>query len=207
MEQLRFYKTTLGFKVLESNSNSFSFQAGATVLEFVQNDSFKPYHFAFNIPSYQEHEALEWLKQRVSILKDGGSEIADFSGWDAKAMYFYDADKNIVEFISRRRISEQRELPFSSNSVLSLSELGLVTDDIPSVYEQLEPLGLPIFDGNMHRFCAIGDDEGLFITVNPNEKKWFPTDEEIHYTEFEVSVNTDNRERSLAYSNNQIDLK
>ena len=204
--QLSFYEDTLGFEVLEKTSSSFTLIAGSSRLTFISSESATPYHFAFNIPAHQEGAALTWLKERVAIIKYEELEIQEFSDWDARAVYFYDADNNIVEFIARRRIAEQIPEPFTAQSILNISEIGLVADDIESIYKKLNALGVEIFDGNMHRFCAAGDDNGLFIIINPNVKNWFPKDEKAYYSPFEVKIEIGGISYDLKYEKNDLQL-
>src|SRR6202008_3247898 len=103
--QKAFYSDVLDFLVIETAENSIDIRIGDSTLCFVQFDNATPYHFAINIPSNKEHESLHWLKQRVEILKHENDELIDFPNWNAKAMYFYDADKNIVEFIARKNLN------------------------------------------------------------------------------------------------------
>jgi catechol-2,3-dioxygenase len=204
--QFIFYRDTLGFEVLEESHSSFTLKTGHTKLTFVSSENATPYHFAFNIPAYQEDAALTWLKSKVDVLTEGGLEIMDFDDWQAKAVYFYDADNNIVEVISRRRIESDVQEPFTIDSVLSISEIGLVTDEIEPIYQKLNDLGIEIFDGNMYRFCAAGNDNGLFIIINPKVKNWFPTDEKAFYSPFEVVTELRGVSYNLKYIKNNLQI-
>src|SRR5699024_3763472 len=110
---------------------------GYSVLEFVQSTAAKPYHVAFHIAANKEKQALLWLKQRVEILPLGDSEIVDFSSWNAKSIYFYDADHNIIEFIARRHLHQRETTGFSENDIIGIAEIGLVVHDVKSVFEKL----------------------------------------------------------------------
>ena len=150
--------------MIEQSNLHVTFQVGNSRLKFVQNEKFQPYHFAINIPCNQENEALKWLQERVEILKDGNNEIQDFDFWNAKAIYFYDIDKNIVELIARKNLLNQSTKMFTTNALLEISEIGVPVNNIESTYNNLkEIVGLKIFDGGFERFCAIGDENGLFI--------------------------------------------
>lgn len=205
--QLSFYKDTLRFQILESTESSFTLSIGRSQLQFIKSKNTTPYHFAFNIPANQEDAALSWLEQRVNIIKYGELEIIDFEDWQAKAVYFYDACNNLVEFISRRRIQSEIPEPFTIDSVLSISEIGLVTDEIEAVYQKLNSTGIEIFDGNMHRFCAAGDDHGLFIIINPTVKNWFPTGEKAYYSPFEVDIEVEEKRHRLQYTKNSFQFQ
>jgi len=93
-------------------------------LEFVEKVNATNYHYAFNIPSNKGEEALAWLKEWVEILDWNREDLVDFSDWNATAIYFYDKDKNIVEFIARKNLNINTVSTFNSNQVLEVSEMG-----------------------------------------------------------------------------------
>lgn len=182
-----FYAAVLEFEIHEKTEGSIAFLLGESILRFVEHKNSSPYHFAFNIPSNKEIEALEWLKGRVDVLKLEGKEIVDFASWNAKAMYFYDADKNIVEFISRRDLEEKSDENFTSQSILNISEIGIGTNHIEEVYDKLTTMrNIDIFDGGFEKFCAVGNDHGMFIIVNKTKKKWYPTNDIIYESDFVI---------------------
>src|SRR5699024_193687 len=113
----------------------------------------------------------------VEILPLGDSEIVDFSSWNAKSIYFYDADHNIIEFIARRHLHQRETTGFSENDIIGIAEIGLVVHDVKSVFEKLNSqTGLKQYSGDLEKFCPIGDDSGLLITIDNRKKKtWFPT--------------------------------
>ncbi len=186
-EQLDFYVDVLELQLFNRTSQSGSLKIGSSILTFKCKEIVRPYHFAFNIPSNKENEALVWLKKRVKVLSFEGNEIADFKNWNAKAIYFYDEDSNIVEFISRKDLKNYNKANFSSKSILNISEIGMATSQIEKTYHKLNGIQeIDVFDGNFERFCAVGNDEGMFILVNPKKKKWFPTDDEAFTSDFRI---------------------
>ncbi len=46
--------------------------------------------------------------------------------------------------------------------------------------------GLNIYDGDLERFCPVGDEHGLFICVNYEIKDWFPTGDKAFASDFEI---------------------
>ena len=189
-KQLEFYTNVLELELVKQTSKSFSLKVGCSKLTFKFRENCRPYHIAFNIPLNKENQALNWLKQRVDLLPFGDNEIIEFEHWNAKALYFYDADNNILEFISRKELKINSEEAFSSNSILNISEIGIGTSDIKSIYNSINTIkSIDIFDGSFERFCAIGNEEGLFILVNKSVKKWFPTDDEIYVSDFIIKGN------------------
>jgi len=186
-QQIDFYSTILELPIVNSTPESTSIKIGDSILTLQYKRNAVPYHFAFNIPSNKEKEALYWLKERVDILSFDEKEIIDFSNWNAKAIYFYDLDKNIVEFIARKSLRLNSSSKFSSNSILNISEIGLVTNEIQNTFHRLNKIqNIEVFSGDFERFCALGDDNGLFIMVNDNLKKWFPTGDLIQQSDFKM---------------------
>lgn len=183
--QKEFYATVLELPIVAESDNTVSFRCGNSELTFIQAENKNhPYHFAFNIPSFQELDALNWLKKRLKIIPFEGEDIIDFKGWNAKAIYFYDTDNNIVEFIARRNLNIPNDKSFGPDSLKCVSEIGMATTDIENLYRQLNHINpLPVFDGTFQKFCAAGNEEGLFILVNKNEKQWFPTGDRIYISD------------------------
>ena len=183
--QIDFYSKVLEFEILHQNDISCRFKLGDSILSFIYQKNATPYHFAFNIPSNKADEALIWLKQRINILPFNGKEMVDFKSWNAKALYFYDYDKNIVEFISRKNINMHSYVPFSSKDILNISEIGVSSTDMEKTFKTINVFKLiDVYSGNFERFCALGNDEGMFIIANPTVKKWFPNDDVIEQSDF-----------------------
>lgn len=184
-KQKQFYKTILEFEQIEDSSEKISFEAGNSVLTFQYKEDVKSSHVAFNIPSNAIYDALIWLRKRTEVLDCEGEKIADFVSWKAKAIYFYDADNNIMEFIARERIDIESDFAFTPRTILSISEMAIVTTKIEVIYNSINKIRtIQIFDGDFSRFCALGNDEGLFILVDKNKKKWYPTMEEAFTSDF-----------------------
>ncbi|WP_424494378.1 VOC family protein [Salinimicrobium sp. GXAS 041] len=206
-EQRKYYEEVLELPVKSTSKSTFLVQLGFSVLEFQKEKAAMPYHIAFHIPAYKEKEALKWLKQRVEILKDDGEEIVDFPGWKAKSIYFYDADKNIVEFISRRHCFPSEEKRFSAEDMVGISEIGVATDNVKRIFTFLhEYIGLDKFTGDYERFCATGDDEGLFIVINKNMKNWIPTGEKAFSSGFEIELTSGLGKTKLEFKNDRLQL-
>lgn len=205
-KQVRFYSQVLDLDVVEQSNSSASFQIGNSKLKLTLRKEFTPYHYAINIPANQEKEALEWLKERVEILTYENNEIQYFDFWNAYAIYFYDADGNIGELIARRNLDNDSDEPFNKNALLEICEIGIPTVDINQEYKALkEKTGLPVFSGSMERFCAAGDDHGLFIIINKKIKKeWFPTKDEPMSSDFNIRFIEKEKEFTFNYSNEKL---
>lgn len=204
-KQLSFYNQTLGFPIIYNQEDRGAVQIGNSTLEFIKKENSTPYHFALNIPSNQEKEALAWLKEKVEILRDGENELQDFDFWNAWAMYFYDEDQNIVEFIARKNLKNDSNASFSVKSLIGISEIGVPVSKIEPTFKELNRFtGIEIFDGSFERFCAVGDENGLFICINKDVKDWFPTDDKAYSSEFELELEESGKPYKLKFQNGQI---
>ncbi|OEY73201.1 VOC family protein [Salegentibacter salarius] len=204
-EQLRFYRDTLNLKITDNSDDYFEVETGYSTLRCQQKENATAYHIAFHIPDNQHKEALEWVKERVPVLRGNGQEIVDFMAWSAKSLYFYDKDKNIIEFISRESFSKPGSALFSEKSILGISEVGLVTENITEKFNFLNAnFELEKYDGDFEHFCAIGDDEGLLITINQKLKDWFPTDDKAFKSEFKIEFSHQEKQHSLIFEDDQL---
>ena len=206
-QQLQFYRQVMELEVLQTNADSFEVKLGFSVLEFLKRDKATPYHIAFHIEANKEEQALSWLKERVGILTDDGKEIVDFPAWNARSVYFYDADENILEFISRRHCYPGEEEKFAPDSIKGISEIGLATSEVQRNFDFLNrEFGLKKYTGDYEVFCATGDDEGLFIIINKEKKKWFPAEDMAYASPFEININRNGRISALSYNNERLEL-
>ncbi|OXA80966.1 Glyoxalase/Bleomycin resistance protein/Dioxygenase superfamily protein [Flavobacterium aquidurense] len=174
-----FYKDVLELKILEKRSDSVSIHVGSSVLQFIENPEFDSiYHFAFNIPENKLEEAIQWCEEKVDLLIiEDKRIIANFETWNANAVYFYDNNGNLLEFIARHDLDNFQIKQFSSRSVLNISEIGIVHENPMELgTELIEKHGLDFFakNYNSENFAAIGDDNGLLIIVKPY-RNWYPT--------------------------------
>ena len=176
-----FYANVLGFKLIKKEQNTIAFLAGNSILSFIKSTNLNPkYHFAFNIPKNKLNEATIWLNSKVNLLLNDENEIiTDFGDWNAKAIYFYDNNNNIVEFITRFDLTNETEKKFDASSVLSISEIGIVANDPMKLASQImDKNHLKYFEKGKQseNFISIGDDNGLVIIVK-NDRKWYPTEQ------------------------------
>ena len=178
-----FYESILELPVIPEGKSSIHIIMGVSTLVIEEATEGNPfYHFAINIPSNKIEEARLWLlNKNIALLwmDDYNSDVADFSGWHAKSVYFFDPGGNIVELIARFDLATDRKEIFSSGQFLSISEIGLVFPEV-TIDEEVERImkqcQLPYFlkQPPMQQFKVLGDDEGLFIIVTDN-RNWYPT--------------------------------
>lgn len=189
-----FYTNKLGFHLIAENKDSFQIQTGTSVLEFTNSDIVsKPfYHFAFNIPANQFKEAKFWLKNKVQLLTEDGEDEVYFSNFVAQAMYFEDPSGNIVEFIARNGINEESSKPFTINSILHISEIGLIVDDVFKAGKELSKAHIferdhkPLNEKSLN-FMGVRD-KGIFIILARSGRRWIFSDKYSNIFPLKISV-------------------
>ncbi len=193
-ETEKFYSELLGLQTTNKEQNSISFLAGQSTLTFIKSNKLKPkYHFAFNIPRNKLDEAIIWTSAKLDLIKNADSEIvSNFESWNANAIYFFDNNGNILEFIARFDLDNASDEVFDISSIQSISEIGIVTDTPIKLADKLvEKNNLYFFakGSKSEKFVTLGDDNGLLIIVETN-RKWYPTEQEAvkHYTKIKISI-------------------
>jgi catechol 2,3-dioxygenase-like lactoylglutathione lyase family enzyme len=200
--QLEFYQNVLGLTVVEHSATSVTFQVGGSRLEFVRDSRNVFYHFAFNIPSNKLKEAKTWLSEQVPLIKDAsGNDTFHSQNWNANQVYFYDVGGNVVECIARHTLDNCSSRAFSGRSLECISELGIVTDDVPQTVKQIRDLtSASLYRTNMdEEFVPVGNETGLFIIVKKN-RIWFPETKPAVVAPFKVKI-ADGQSRVLELDN------
>jgi len=191
-ETTSFYKSVLELPILENEEKSVTIQAGNSILKFVEDLQFNSiYHFAFNIPENQLEEAIEWCKNKIDLIFiEDQNLITHFENWNAHAIYFYDNNGNLLEFIARHDLNNEQVGEFNSASILNISEIGIVTENPLELGNQLiEEHGLHFFskNNNSEVFSVLGDDDGLLILVQP-KRNWYPTQIPSEHNTTEITL-------------------
>lgn len=189
-----FYINKLGFLMIDETRDSFQIQTGTSILEFTNKDTVsKPYyHFAFNIPENQFEEAKFWLKNKVQLLTEDGEDEVNFSHLPAQAIYFEDPSGNIVEFIARYGINEKSTEPFTINSILHISEIGLIVDDVFKAGKELSKAHIferdnkPLNEKFLN-FMGVRD-KGIFIILAHPGRRWIFSDKYSSIFPLKISV-------------------
>lgn len=203
-ETKRFYGQTMGFKIDHETETDISFGVGTSKLIFQQVlETLKPkYHLAFNIPSNQLEEAIQWTLERTGLIETEGSPIADFDHWNAKAIYFYDNQMNVLEFIVRNDLNNPSNEVFSVDSILNINEIGIVADQpLQFAHEIIEKTGTQYFPKGPKRadFVAIGDETGLLVVSGPN-RNWYPTNDSAEKWKVQAIIKMADQEFELEWN-------
>ena len=170
--QRSFYRDLLELPVTQDDSG-LAVQIGSSELRFESHAGFTGrYHIAFDVPNNQLGDATAWLEARVSIF--GAERVYHGINWNADSVYFLDAAGNILELIARHTAATAQSEPFSSASLLHISEIGLSAPDPLGLATWLEAqFGLQKYRDHAPSFIPVGDAKGLLIVVS-NEREWFP---------------------------------
>src|SRR5690606_1932552 len=117
------------------------------------------------------------------------------------------ADKNILEFISRRHCFPAETDAFTAEAIVGISEIGLATSDVRKVFDFLNSnFQLQKFTDDHEVFYTTDDDKGLFIVIDKNKKDWFPSGDEAFASEFEIQISTVGRTATMAFKNDTLKL-
>ena len=122
---------------------------------------------------------MSWAQRSGATLlenEERKGHYVDFPDWKARSVYFFDPAGNIVEIIGRAGLPRAGNAPkFSAGSLLGVSEIGLVCDEVPAMRDWITGThGIGLFARHQHtdQFTALGNDEGLLLLV-PKGRNWF----------------------------------
>lgn len=209
---LAFYRDGLRFPVTTAEEEELAVQAGDTALRFVKWELGAPqepgsagsagsalarsysgatvpyYHFAFNIPENKLDEAKRWIETVTELGKEEGRDISRSEAWNSDSVYFLDPAGNILELIARHTMDNAIRRPFDPDrDVQCVSEIGLPTRHVSPAVDRLEAIGIGSYQGRSDSFNPVGDDEGMFIVVQPG-RRWHFTNLTAECYPFEVVV-------------------
>ncbi len=209
--QFDFYKNVLGFEVDFFDKNKISISAGKTQLIFEEEkQSNFIYHFAFLIPNQKLDQAIIFLEKKgIELLKREGEKIIYFGTKEnhtGRAIYFFDEDGNIAEFIERASLELEAENDFNIHQVIKINEIGMPVDDPMEVSRQLiNQYKIQLID--LHHlndsFCWVGDYNGVFIVVK-NGRNWLPTKLAAQSNGFWVEFESSEKIYEMKFKNGSI---
>ncbi|HLS59756.1 MAG TPA: hypothetical protein VK044_01325 [Virgibacillus sp.] len=168
----RFYQNVMELDIIDIRDQQFSVIVGETTLIFIQSEQTAVYHFAINIPGNQFTIMKHWIKDRLTLNREGGIDEIYYPTFDADAIYFEDPAGNSVELIGRRK----RDLfgSLTKEAFLNISEIGITTPFVTEVGEQLQDFGIPLRHGTAidpHSLNFLGQDDA-FIVLVPPARRW-----------------------------------
>ncbi|SDC64928.1 Glyoxalase-like domain-containing protein [Algoriphagus faecimaris] len=204
-ETVKFYREVLGFELLFRKKNQVAFQVGTSELVFEKETigATPKYHFAFLTPNHSSELGFQWLKERgIKILNSGDGPIVDFENWKAKSVYFEDSHGNILEFISREDLQIDMVGNFSTQSILGINEIGVVTDSPLEMAEIIKAKsGLDYFPKGPKGtdILAMGEDTGLLV-ISKKGRNWCPTKSPSKPSRIKVEIKVGNKSTWFEFS-------
>ncbi len=161
-----------------SSPDALTLHAGTSTLTFTDAVPHEPasYHFAFDIPSHLFADAKAWLATKVALLRDeSGADAFHFDNWNADSVYARDPAGNIIELIARHTLEGRTATSWTSASIVNVSEIGVVTDDVPATVQMIQNrTESSVYQGVVDKlFTPVGDEHGLLIVVQRG-REWFP---------------------------------
>lgn len=205
--QEHFYKNILGFQTTRvSDSLLHIHTQESTLMLELSNQKFY-YHFAFLIPPQTINLAIQFLEDKsIKLLPYKGQKIIEFT--TGRAIYFFDQDNNIVEFIERPTLKYSSATYFSIASVIKVNEIGLpVEKPIPTAQEMMAALGIVPINKNEFRenFCWLGDFNGVIIVVKEG-RHWLPTKIPGIINDFSLRFAENGEDKTVKFKNNKWKL-
>ncbi|MDI4643607.1 VOC family protein [Cohnella hashimotonis] len=187
-----FYINELGLPLAKDSDNTFTVGIGRSGLTFVQTRNAEDpfYHFAFDIPRNKIDESIAWLQSigvAIHVFPDYSNRVYSES-WNSTSIYFHDAGGNIVEFIARHDCGPDIDTPFTADSLISISEIGLVVSDVNKVKDAMHAdCFINEYKNGHESFAAVGDEDGLFI-LSATGRVWLGSDIKAQVFKTEVTV-------------------
>ena len=193
-----FYAGVLQLAVLSKNDQSITFQAGNATLTFTAtNDPVGIYHLAFLMPKNKVEEGHAWLKTRTPVLRfNKEGDIANFTNWNAQALYFHDPFQNIIELIAHHDLPQTWDGPFSAKALLGIAEMGLVVTDVTEACQVLhQNYGIPYFSKGpyFNDFAVMGEEDALMI-LSAEGRGWLPTGQPAEKSSVQLTFVVDEKE-------------
>lgn len=200
-ETEKFYAKILCFEVDNKTEHSITFKIGSSKLTFTKTALNNPvYHFAFEIPYNLLEEAIVWIADKAELIKlDNNTLITHFEDWNAKSIYFYDNNGNILEFIVRYDNTISSAAAFTQHQILCVSEIAFVTDSVEKLVSELKmKTGLDYFSKHApcSDFSVLGNNTGLLL-ISVEDRAWYPT--QIKAKKFTVKVKLKSDRRTIEY--------
>lgn len=191
VETEKFYTEMLDLSLKQKTINKISFKIGESILSFKRSKSNHKYHFALNIPSNQIDNAKKWVSKKLKLIKMNNPEIiVSFDNWNAKSIYFYDNNRNIVELIAKFDLKNNSINEFSEESLLCINEIGVGTNDTKSIYNVIKKtINIPEYIKGPFRedFIAQGFENCLFV-ISKNNRNWYPTNDKVEIHPLEAII-------------------
>ena len=177
----RYYEQTLELKAT-TTEDKLTIHAGNTLLTYTHTTQHETpwYHLAFDVPQNKLFQARDWLLKRTKLKprRPGPMshpdypDVASFTHWNATSVFFWDPAGNLLEYIARHTLDNDRKGPFTPDDVLHVSEIGLMVDNVKQRAAEISmATNLPDYIGANDHFHPLGDHHALVICF-PTNRNW-----------------------------------
>jgi catechol 2,3-dioxygenase-like lactoylglutathione lyase family enzyme len=182
-----FYTLQLGLECLHKEEEICTFALGYSRLVFKKaKAAISCHHFCIHVHAKAFAAVLEKFSHLDFLKNEEGEQHFSFPNWQAKSVYFYDPEGNIVEFITRESLPLAYDFPF-----IGIAEIGITGIDAMLLLKRLQDFtNLPLYfrqPKQTEEVAIMGDDEGLFICVRQS-RKWYPTNFPAGFTQMECTI-------------------
>lgn len=185
------FRERLGFECKRTAHDRLTIKSGANRLHFTKSDTQYYFHYCFLIPPGCMDSTVAFLDERsFEPLLFNGERIVDFK--NGKAVYFYDADGNLAEFIERPSLGHPARSDFKISDVIRLNEIGLPAEEPIAFAKQLiDDYGIEPIGGGLFRddFVWCGDFEGVLLIPQVG-RNWIPCDKAAEINALTVKFET-----------------
>ncbi len=189
--QERLYKDTFGFSCTRESETKLRIECGANVLNFVAAKRQFYFHYCFLIPPGCLNSVVDFLDERgLEPLLYEGERLVDFG--NGKAVYFWDGDGNLAEFIQRPSLGHPEQTDFAIRDVIRLNEIGMPAENPRQFAEQLiRQFQIDLVEGGIYRddFVWCGDFEGVFLIPQVG-RNWMPANRPAEQNPLNVKFET-----------------
>ncbi|MBT8219644.1 MAG: hypothetical protein KJP00_07460 [Bacteroidia bacterium] len=200
-----FYQDLLGIAGSSTSESTLDLSFKENLLTFKESDNTCYYHFAFLIPTGSLESAIEYLESKsIDVLPFKGEKIVEFG--TGRAIYFYDPEGNIAEFIERPSLNYPGKKEFEIGDVIKVNEIGLPCKATLSMSRRLmEDYGVVPVQKNLlsSEFRWIGDFNGVFI-VTKIGRPWKPTKKPGIVNDFRIRFSTPKGVFDLSFQDNEV---
>lgn len=190
-KQEHLFRNVLGFQCSRIDHGQLTIQCGANTLNFVAAERQFCFHYCWLIPPGCLPALIKFLDERnFEPLLYEGERIVDFG--NGRAVYFYDADGNLAEFIERPSLGHQTQSTFAIGDVIRLNEIGIPTEDPrQTAAELIDKFKIELVEGAVFRddFVWCGDFEGVLLLPRVG-RNWLPTNKPAELNDLDVRFET-----------------
>lgn len=185
------FSEILGFPCNRQSESQLSIECGATSLNFTASDRQFYYHYCFLIPPGCIESAIEFLDKRLfEPLPYNEERIVEFGS--GRAVYFFDGDGNLAEFIERPSLGHPTQSSFDIRDVIRLNEIGVPSENPKELANELiSKYGIDLVGDGVLRddFVWCGDYEGVFV-IPKIGRNWLPCDKPAEPNDLDVVFET-----------------